>query len=218
MARPFDVMNELAPDAAERRPAAISALYEAFSECSIPETLSYCTYCDHGEYERALHAPLGALPRELMNKYLADAIHHTGSAQDFSYFVPRILELEHEATLDWFWVLPDRLTMAGWGEWSDRRRAAVCRALESAARASARSDAWLDTVARVNGVDWSAIFPRLPGLDEPQLGQSEWLCVAILRRAVTDGHSALDRALSDWLDSPEGARFAEAFLVRHGWA
>ena len=210
--------DPLPAPAVDGRPAAIAALYEACAACAIPETLTFCTYCDHEAYERALHAPLGTLPRELVDKYLMDAIHHTGEAADFGYFVPRILELEHEATLDGFWVFPERLEQAGWRDWPAARRAAACRALESAARSSMRDDGWLDTVARVEGVAWDEVFPRLPGLDDPRSGQGEWLSLAILRRAVLDGDHASDRAPVRWPDSNEGARFAGEPLARPGWA
>jgi hypothetical protein len=81
-----------------------------------------------------------------------------------------------------------------------------------------RDDGWLDTVARVEGVAWDEVFPRLPGLDDPRSGQGEWLSLAILRRAVLDGDHAIDRALVRWLDSNEGARFAGELLARTGWA
>lgn len=199
------------------RPSAIAALYEAFAGCTIPEVLEYCTYCDHADHERALHAPLGELPADLMDKYLADAIHHTGTADDFAYFVPRLVELEHahQHGLSFFQTyFADRLHEAGYPRWPAERRAALCRALESAARAHPRSDAWLDTVARVDGVDWNEIFPKMPGLDEALSGQLDWLAIAISRRAVTDEPSAINRALESWLDSPAGARQAEALLAR----
>jgi hypothetical protein len=196
------------------RPPEIAALYEAFAGCTIPETLAYCTYCDHAEYERALHAPLETLPHELMDKYLADAIHHTGSEADFAYFIPRILEIEYEAPIGRFHDLAERLEMAGWTAWPAERRAALCRAIACIARRGDRSDEWLDAAARIEGVPWGEVFSRLPGLDDPRSGQAEWLWLAIRRREVMDGAQPIDRALCAWLDSPEGARFSEEFLAR----
>jgi hypothetical protein len=54
----------------------------------------------------------------------------------------------------------------------------------------------------------------MPGLDEALSGQLDWLAIAISRRAVTDEPSAINRALVSWLDSPAGARQAEALLAR----
>lgn len=208
---------EPAPARAHERPPAIAELYRAFEGCAIPERLTYCTYCDDEAYERSLHAPLDQLPARLVDKYLADAIHHTGTAEDFLHFVPRIVELEHELDdgLSFFDLsFVDRLEAAGYRAWPEQLRVALCRALESAARARPRSDAWLDAIARVEGVDWGAIFPNLAGIDDPGTGQLEWLGCAIARRAVTSGPSAINAALEAWLDSEAGARAAEAIFAR----
>ncbi len=145
---------------ADSRPAHIQALYEAFGDRTIPKELSYCTYCDDAEYERSLHHPLATLPRALVGKYLADAIHHTGSAEDFLYFVPRIVELEAEESFTFFFVLPDRLKSAGFERWSGHMRDALFRALEQIAAAERRDDGWYETLAAIDGIDWSAIFER----------------------------------------------------------
>lgn len=142
------------------RPPYIRALYEAFADRTIPDRLSYCTYCDDEAYERSLHAPLETLDRALVGKYLADAIHHTGNEQDFLYFIPRILELEDVESLTFFFVLPDRLKSASFASWSEPRRCAVLRALEHIASSTRRDDSWYETLASIDGVDWNAIFER----------------------------------------------------------
>lgn len=68
-------------------------LYAAFAGFTLPDVISYCTYCDDEAYERALHAPLAELPDALIDKYVADAFHHTGGAREFMHFLPRALEL-----------------------------------------------------------------------------------------------------------------------------
>lgn len=196
------------------RPSFIENLYRAFADCTIPERMSYCTYCDSEEHERALHAPLTTLPNALMNKYLSDAIHHTGDAADFAYFIPRIIELEYWETIDRFSHLPGCLTMAQWHAWPGERQAALRSALESMACEGTRSDEWLDIVAEIENIAWEKIFPRLPNLDNPRSEQSEWLWMAIHRRCIMDGSRAIDRAFLGWLESPDGARFAEEFLSR----
>lgn len=144
----------------EPRPAHIEALYAAFADRRIPDRLTYCTYCDDEEYERALHGPLHALPRDLVGKYLADAIHHTGDEKDFLYFLPRVIELEGESSLTYFFVLPDRLASASFATWSEAQRNAVLRALEHIAASERRDDGWYETLAAIDGVDWNAIFDR----------------------------------------------------------
>jgi hypothetical protein len=149
------------------RPAAIQALYDAFAGCAIPEALSYCTYCDDAAYERSLHAPLPSLPRALVDKYLADAIHHTGSARDFLYFVPRVVECEGERSLTWWFVFADRLKMADWAAWPERQRLALLRALEFVATTAVRDQGWLEVLALVDGIDWPWIFLHWPELEDP---------------------------------------------------
>lgn len=153
-------------DGRPQRHPTIAALYAAFARCTIPQQLSYCTYCDTEEYERSLHAPLDALPCELVDKYLADAIHHTGDAQDFRYFLPRIIELECERDLSWWWVLPDRLKQASFATWSDVQRSAALRAIEHAATVRVRDDRWFVETSPIEGIDWPWVFAHWPALDD----------------------------------------------------
>jgi hypothetical protein len=79
--------------------------------------MGYCSYCDTAEYEQALHGDLRTLPPELVDKYIWDAIHHTGDKKDFKHFVLRIYELLAKGELpcaDPEMVL-GRLAVAGWG-------------------------------------------------------------------------------------------------------
>lgn len=73
--RPAGVDETIAPVPSR---AAIDELYLAFADCSLAEAMGYCSYCDTAEYEQALHGDLRMLPPELVDKYIWDAIHHTG--------------------------------------------------------------------------------------------------------------------------------------------
>jgi hypothetical protein len=200
--------------------AETAALYRVFADAPLADPLDYCTACDTAEYERALHAPLASLPRALVDKYLADAIHHTGGPGDFAYFVPRILELEAEAPLSWFWIFAQRLEAAGFPTWSQHRQEAVCRALESIAVCGHRDVGWLAVLTHIPGIDWDAMFRRWPGADDPHSDDGEALEVAILCRSLDatgrhdDDAARVDAVFARFLDSPHGAAFADAHLAR----
>jgi hypothetical protein len=77
----------------DRLASAARELYAAFAHHTLPDVISYCTYCDDDAYEQALHAPLRELPEGIVDKYVADAFHHTGGKREFLHFLPRVLEL-----------------------------------------------------------------------------------------------------------------------------
>lgn len=198
------------PDTAEtQRHPVIAALYAAFAGCVIPAALSYCTYCDTKEYERSLHAPLEALPRELVDKYLADAIHHTGTARDFRYFLPRIIELECESELSWWWILPDRLKMAEFATWPDSQRAAVLFAIEHAAVTRVRSEAWIEATSAIAGLDWARVFARWPGLEDASSDERDAMRDRLEWGGFLREECAAHAAFEAFRASPEGQRLLE---------
>jgi hypothetical protein len=206
------------------RPAVIDAVYRAFAGCPLSDPLAYCTYCDTPAYERALHAPLAALPRELIEKYLRDAIHHTGDARDFVYFVPRIVELDHEQALDAFSAFPGCLAAADFPAWPDERRTALLRALEQAATRGDRRAVWLGALAQIPGVDWDAVFSGWPGQGDPRGQEADDLENALLCGSITwtepDGEDAdrVNALFRRFLETPRGAAFATAHLERRARA
>jgi hypothetical protein len=209
-------------DADERVQAALRDVFDAFAAVEAPTRLDYCSYCDTEAYVRALLEPRTTLPRELVDKYLHDAIHHTGNATDFLYFLPRILELEAEASLDAFAHLAERLKMASFDAWPDARRAAVLRAVEAMAAQPGRDVAWYVACEAIPGLDWDAIFLRWPGHDGPWSDAANALEDAIychtLALSAPSGLDAgpLDARWCAFLDSPVGAAFAAAHLARRG--
>jgi hypothetical protein len=207
-------------DAWPSRKPLIAALYEAFADAPVPEALEYCSYCDTEAYARALLEPLGSLPRELVDKYLRDAIHHTGTADDFPHFVPRILELEDTESLDGFRYFGDRLKACAFPDWPEARRTAVLRVLEAVAIRGERDIGWLAVLADIAGIDWLGVFERWPGQDDPRSKEAGDLETAIYCRSLdTRGISGEDAAKVDalwaaFLDSPPGVAFSEAHLAR----
>jgi hypothetical protein len=199
---------------ANLRVPAITALYKGFAAHGLPAELSYCTHCDDEAYERALHAPLETLPHDLVDQYLADAMHHTGTAEDFPHFLPRILEREHDEGLSWFWVLPERLAAAGFAGWPAEERRLVLDALVACATHLPREDDWLRTLAEIPDVDWPAIFRAWPHATDPASREADWLETAILIRAIAGDAAPVNEAFCLWLDSDEGARFAQEHEAR----
>ncbi len=184
------------------------ALYRAFSRQTIPEALSYCTYCDDAEYERSLHAPLATLPRALVSKYLGDAIHHTGTAEDFRYFVPRIIELECESSLMWWFVFADRLKMADFAAWPEEQRDAVLRAVEHAASTIARDESWLEVVLQIDGVRWPWIFTHWPELDDPSSSERLRMSDALEWGGLLSASSPVCAIFEAFRESAEGKALA----------
>lgn len=196
----------LPDDPTRDRAPAIVELYRAFQACPLPPVLEYCTYCDDEEYEQALHAPVESLPVDLVDKYLADAIHHTGTQDDFPHFVPRIVELEHDVGLDWFWVFADRVESCHFERWPVERRDALLRALERIPRHRQVDADWLVPVARLEGIDLDALL-RGWATSADDAGAA-WLAGAIERRQLAPDKRNANAAFAAFLATEGGALFA----------
>ncbi len=143
-------------------------LRRAFARHGLPERISYCTFCDDDAYERALHAPLDELSPGLVDKYVADAFHHTGGRAEFLHFLPRALE----AFAAGAFVLASASTLARCFEradpaaWRAPERAAVARflvaAFADAVARGARPDfaEWVEVASRF--ADLLGAVPRTP--------------------------------------------------------
>jgi hypothetical protein len=113
--------------------AVVDALYDAFASYQLAPEIGYCAYCDDADYERALHGDLRSLPSNVVDKYIWDAIHHTGDEHDFKHFLPRVYELVASGELPT--ADPEmaigRLAQAGWSEWPEPERQPVLRLLDA---------------------------------------------------------------------------------------
>lgn len=120
-------MDEVRGDLTELE-AAVEALYDVFVQ-PLPAVMDYCRHCDDAAYEAALHGPLRDLDPELVDRYVWDAMHHTGDEDDFRHFVPRVLELLAADALPFVdhSLLLGRLTEAGWSGWAPAEQDAVLR-------------------------------------------------------------------------------------------
>jgi hypothetical protein len=115
---------------------AIDRLYVAFAAETKPADIHACPCCVSREQVAALLGPedLRALPAETVADYASHAITTVGSASDFRYFLPRLLQLAVTEGFDWpdLEIAVGRLRLAGWTGWEpDQQRAVrdVLRAL-----------------------------------------------------------------------------------------
>jgi hypothetical protein len=143
-------------------------LRKAFAGYKLPEAISYCTYCDDDAYERALHAPLDELPPKLVDKYVADAFHHTGGRAEFLHFLPRVLDAfaADAFVLASAPVLARCFERATPATWREHERAAVAgflaAAFADAVERGARPDftGWADVASGF--VDLLDAVPKTP--------------------------------------------------------
>jgi hypothetical protein len=81
---------------------------------------------DPSEDLRLLGRPLRSLPPDDLSRYAFKALSTWGGAEEFRYFVPRLLECAADDTLG---VDPEivfgKLVTAGWHGWSGPERAAI---------------------------------------------------------------------------------------------
>ncbi|GAA4634928.1 hypothetical protein GCM10023196_078420 [Actinoallomurus vinaceus] len=107
---------------------AVDELYGVFGLIRRPARVEGCSHCvGPDEDRRLLDRPLRSLPPEDLARYAAKALNTWGGAEEFRYFVPRLLEC---AAADAFGY-PDpeivfgKLVTAEWRTWVADERAAV---------------------------------------------------------------------------------------------
>jgi hypothetical protein len=110
------------------RREATEGLYAAFGHVRRPARVPGCPHCVAPEEDRPLlDRPVRSLPPDDLARYAAKAISTWGGAEEFRYFVPRLLEC---AAADAF-VYPDpaivfgKLAAADWHGWPAGERAAI---------------------------------------------------------------------------------------------
>jgi hypothetical protein len=107
---------------------AVDRLYVAFAAEPKPADLEACPCCVSREQVAALLGPddLRTLPADTVADYAAHAMTTVGSASDFRYFLPRLLQLAVTDGFDWpdLEIAVGRLRLAGWLAWpADQQRA-----------------------------------------------------------------------------------------------
>jgi hypothetical protein len=110
------------------RRGAVEGLYAAFGHVRRPARVPGCPHCVAPEEDRPLlDRPVRALPPDDLARYAAKAISTWGGAEEFRYFLPRLLEC---AAADAFGypdpaVVFGKLAVAGWHDWPADERAAI---------------------------------------------------------------------------------------------
>jgi hypothetical protein len=107
---------------------AVDRLYVAFAGEPRPADIEACPCCVSRDQVEALLGPedLRTLPADVVADYAAHAMTTVGSASDFRYFLPRLLQLAVTDGFDWpdLEIAVGRLRLAGWTAWpADQQRA-----------------------------------------------------------------------------------------------
>jgi hypothetical protein len=199
---------------------AIRRLYGVFSGYGLPAQMVFCTYCDTEEYERSLHAELGSLPVELVDKYVWDAMHHTGDEVDFKHFVPRIYELLAKGELPF--ADPEmaigRLAKASWRQWPADERESVEAVLDGIWDDVMRlEEPPVDIDSLVCGLGLA--FGGVPPQVRAWLSDERPLAVQrLVQFVLANGDELPEARLGDpwWKDDPEAMAAVAAWVLSAG--
>ncbi|MBN9061005.1 MAG: hypothetical protein J0H41_01045 [Rhizobiales bacterium] len=142
--------------------APLEDVYQTFANIAPPAQFDTSPLRDASDYSDLLRVPLRTLSAEQLGAYGAQAITTVGSAQDYLYFLPRILELATVAPTALGLepaIIAGKLTTAGWPIWAEARRLPVQEVFSAAARFSmaihpdkgTSPESWLCGVALLGG-------------------------------------------------------------------
>lgn len=110
---------------------AIADLYAAFADAPRPRKIEGCTHCSiDSELRLLLAAPLEKVDIDVIARYAFKAMSTMGTAQDFLYFLPRVIEVEYAnfvtrsfATTE-IDIIGKKIAMTNHADWpSERKRA-----------------------------------------------------------------------------------------------
>jgi hypothetical protein len=108
---------------------AVDRLYVAFADEPRPADLEACPCCVSREQVEALLGPEDrrTLPASVVADYAVHAMTTVGSASDFRYFLPRLLQLAVTDGFDWpdLEIAVGKLRLAGWAAWPASEQRAV---------------------------------------------------------------------------------------------
>lgn len=109
--------------------AAIEAVYAAFSDAIKPSLVEGCPCCmTADEYEAITAKPLRELSDAELDEYASDAMLTMGTEDDYTYFLPRILELTIEEGDNWLTAIEitcNKMQMVGFERWNEERQSAI---------------------------------------------------------------------------------------------
>ena len=109
-------------------------MYQAFAQVAKPGQIDACPHCHSRAESAALLGPrLRELDADVLGRYATSAMHTVGTAEDYRYFAPRLLELVVTGQYHgWFTeTVFDRLGAARWTAWPEPQRGAVAAVLDA---------------------------------------------------------------------------------------
>jgi hypothetical protein len=104
---------------------AIAQLYAAFGSYRPAGRQQYCRHCvSEADVETLASRPLWELDAGFVSNFVFDAMSTWGGVAEFSYALPRILELVLAGEAGFDWLLASRIAAAR-GSWTDEQQAAL---------------------------------------------------------------------------------------------
>lgn len=145
---------------------AIEDVYDAFTNVEKPRRVDGCPCCmTEDEYETLTAKPLRELSSAELSEYASDVMLTMGSAEDYQYFLPRILELTIEDDVEWMSsveITANKIGMAGFSRWNAKKQSSI-------------TQLWL---AVIRDIATSDPHPELLGFRSSDIGT--WLAAATL--------------------------------------
>lgn len=107
---------------------AIDEFYSAFSDSPKPEVIYGCPCCiGEKELDKLVNTPLREITPDDLSTYAADAFLTIGDVEDYSYLLPRILEISIYD--EWYWpsfeITARAIISADLHNWREDRRLAL---------------------------------------------------------------------------------------------
>jgi hypothetical protein len=102
---------------------AAERLYDAFGDVPRPQRVEGCPHCVRRDEDLPLVSrQLRELSAEDLSRYTAKATSTWGTAADFRYFAPRVLDLTANGTMAWpgFEIVCGKLDQAGLRTWTQQ--------------------------------------------------------------------------------------------------
>ena len=195
---------------------AIAVMYEAFSCEPKPSAIPWCTCpsCAHGQNASTLLTkPLHLLSPDELSHYAESVFLTAGSAADFRYFLPRILEIL--ITQAGWWPSPEvvgRTIYNGWETFSERQQKTVLSFFTEAMTTLVASsdghalDEWICGIARANAnlkTYLELIEKNTSALVALYEQNSESLNKGKLTNSFWDGKSPNEKIVMDWFQSQQ---------------
>jgi hypothetical protein len=188
-----------------RTELALDAVYEAFGRQQKPRRIDGCPCCTtEAQLCQLLAAPLRELDAGRLATYGRKAMTTIGSADDFRYFLPRLLELSLQ---DRYWwldreILLSKLQYVAWYDWPETERKALLDLFDAA---------FDDAVSEAAGPRSANDAEEINNYDDEGCPIDTWLC------ALACAHIPLSRFL-ERLTQTDAGNALIAFHARNATA